>query len=260
MDSTRQNMYDHFSQLAPRYRDLRITDVEPIAFIGETLKGLPEVKAADVGCGDGRYDLLLFQYLNNLHLTCIDTNDSMLEHVSDYLTNHNITQFETIQAGSETFPLENNSMDCILTFNAIHHFDFLKFIEKAAESIKKNGKIFIYTRLRNQNARNIWGQYFPSFVEKETRLYELNEMEQWIQSVDSLTIERVKLFKYKRNSTLERLVDQVKGRHYSTFSLYKEDELDEALKTFQDNIRQAFQKTGHIEWFDENVLLILKPK
>jgi ubiquinone/menaquinone biosynthesis C-methylase UbiE len=253
-------MYNHFSQLAPCYRDLRITDVEPVAFIGETLKIFSEVKAADVGCGDGRYDLLLFQHLNNLHLSCIDTNAPMLEHVSDYLTNHNLTQFETIQAGAEDFPLKNNSMDCVLTFNAVHHFDFLKFLEKAAEVIKAEGKIFIYTRSRSQNARNIWGQYFPAFVEKETRLYELNEMEQWIQSVDSLTLETVKPFKYERNSTLERLVEQAKGRHYSTFSLYKEEELDEALKAFQDNIKKAFQKTDQIEWFDENVLLVLKPK
>lgn len=96
-------------------------------------------------------------------------------------------------------------------------------------------------------------------MEKETRLYELNEMEQRIESVDSLTMERVKTFKYERNSTLERLVEQVKGRHYSTFSLYKEEKLDGALKIFQENIRQAFQKTGHIEW-SENILLILKPK
>jgi len=251
-------MYNHFSQLASRYRDLRTTDAEPIAFIGETLKYLPEVKAADVGCGDGRYDLLLFQHLNNLHLSCIDTNIPMLEHVSDYLTKHNITRFETIQAVAEDFPLKNNSMDCVLTFNAIHHFDFLKFIEKAAEMIKAEGKIFIYTRLRSQNARNIWGQYFPSFLEKETRLYELNEMERWIQSVESLAIETVKQFKYERTSTLERLIEQAKGKHYSTFSLYKEEELDEAIQAFQDNIKKAFQKTDKIEWFDENILLVLK--
>ena len=183
----------------------------------------------------------------------------MLEHVSDYLTNHSFTQFETFQAGAEDFPLENNSMDCVLTFNAVHHFDFVKFIEKAAQVINPDGKIFIYTRSRSQNAGNIWGQYFPSFAEKETRLYELSEMDGWIQSVGSITIETVKSFKFKRNSTLERLVEKAQGKHYSTFSLYEEQELDEALNAFQDNIKNAFEKTDQIEWFDENVLLVLKP-
>jgi len=151
-------------------------------------------------------------------------------------------------------------MDCVLTLNAIHHFDFVAFIEKSGKIIKKDGSIFIYTRLRSQNARNIWGQYFPLFSETETRLYELDEMKQWIQSVDSLKLETAKLFKYKRNATMEQLLEKARKRHYSTFSLYKEDELREALKTFQENTRRKFKDTTKIEWLDENILLILKTK
>jgi ubiquinone/menaquinone biosynthesis C-methylase UbiE len=257
---TVQNMHSHFSRLASSYRQVRTTDVEPIVFIGETLKGLPEVKASDVGCGAGGYDSLLFQHLNNLHLTCIDINEYMLEQVSDYLTSHGITRFRTIKADANDIPLEDDSMDCILTFNAIHHFDFVNFMEKSNKVIKENGTIFIYTRLRSQNARTIWGQCFPSFSERETRLSELYEMEQWIQSLDSLRLEIAKPFKYKRNTTVEQLLEKVQTRHYSTFSLYEDDELDDALKIFQENIRRQFQDTNQIEWFDENILLVLKPK
>ena len=255
-----QNMNSHFSRVASVYRHIRTTDVGPIAFIGETLKDLPEVKAADVACGAGRYDLLLFQHLNNLHLTCIDINEAMLEQASDYLTSHGITSIKTIKADRDDIPLEDNSMDCILTFNAIHHFDFVNFIEKSGKIVKKDGSIFIYTRLRSQNARSIWGQYFPIFSETETRLYELDEMKQWIQSVDSLKLETAKPFKYKRNATMEQLLEKARKRHYSTFSLYEEDELREALKTFQENIRRKFKDTTKIEWFDENILFILKAK
>jgi len=255
-----QSMYSHFSRVASVYRQIRSTDVEPIAFIGETLKGLPEVKAADVGCGAGRYDLLLFQHLNNLHLTCIDINESMLQQVSDYLTCHGITNCKTIKADAYDIPLEDNSMDCIFTFNAIHHFDFVQFIEKSAKVIKEDGRIFIYTRLRSQNANSIWGQYFPLFSETETRLYELDEVKRWIKSVDSLKLEIAKPFKYKRNFTMEQLLEKVKKRHYSTFSLYEEAELNVALKTFQENMRRKFKDTTRIYWFDENILLVLKKK
>lgn len=257
---TVQKMYIHFLRVASDYRQVRTTDIEPIAFISETLKNLPEVRAADVGCGAGRYDLLLFQHLNNLHLTCIDINESMLEQVSECLANGGITNFTTIIAEADYMPLEDNSMDCIFTFNAIHHFDFIKFIKKASRVIKEDGRVFIYTRSRSQNARNIWGQHFPLFLEKETRLYEQEEMEQWVQFVDSLRLETVKPFKYKRNTTIDHLVKQVKARHYSTFSLYEEGELNEALKIFQENIRIQFKDTNQIEWFDENVLLVLRPK
>ena len=257
---TPENMYSHFARVAPAYRQVRTTDTEPIAFIGEILNEMPGVKAADVGCGAGRYDLLLFQHLNNLHLTCIDINESMLEQVSRYLTSHGIKNVKTVKADADDIPLEDNSMDCVLSFNAIHHFDFVNFIKRSNNVIKDYGRVFIYTRLRSQNGRNIWGKHFPLFAETESRLYELHEMEEWVRSVDSLSLETAKPFKYKRNCTLEQLVDKVKARHYSTFSLYEEDELDEALKEFQENIRQEFQDTNRIEWYDENILLVLKPK
>ena len=88
-------------------------------------------------------------------------------------------------------------------------------------------------------------------------MYELDEMKQWIQSVDSLKLETAKLFKYKRNATMEQLLEKARKRHYSTFSLYEEDELREALKAFQETIRRKFADTTKIEWFDENILLIL---
>ena len=259
--NTDQNMCNHFSRVASKYREVRTTDVEPITYIGEILKDSPEVWAADVGCGAGRYDLLLHQHIKNLHLTCIDVNESMLEQASDYLSSHGVINFETTKAdANDNIPLEENTMDCILTFNAVHHFDFVRFIEKSARVLKKEGMLFIYTRLREQNARNIWGQYFPLFSEKEDRLYELNEMKQQIQSVDLLNLETAKPFKYKRNATLEDLINQVDARHYSTFSLYEDNELNKALGKFQENIKEIFQDTNRIEWYDENVLLVLKRK
>jgi len=75
-----------------------------------------------------------------------------------------------------------------------------------------------------------------------------------------LRLKTTKLFKYKRNSTVEQLVGKVKAKHYSTFSLYEKDELVESLKRFQKNLKGRFQDTNQIEWFDENVLLVLKPK
>jgi ubiquinone/menaquinone biosynthesis C-methylase UbiE len=260
MAADQQNMYDHFIKIATSYKDLRTTDLEPILFINKKLKGLNIIKATDIGCGAGRYDLLFFKYLNNLSLTCIDNNESMLEQTSNHLKNNGITNFKTIKSDINDSSLEDGSMDCIFTFNAIHHFDFVRFIENAARTIKKTGFIFIYTRLRSQNAKNIWGVYFPLFLEKEDRLYELGEMETMINSTNSLTIESIKNFKYKRSSTLKQLINKVKAKHYSTFSLYKKNELKDSLKKFRENIIKNFSDPEQIEWFDENILLVLRHK
>ncbi len=74
-----RNINKHFTKIAPRYRELRNTDLEPIHYIKRTLKHLTDIEAADVGCGAGRYDIALFQSLKGrLYLHCIDSNQDML--------------------------------------------------------------------------------------------------------------------------------------------------------------------------------------
>ena len=56
---------DHFGKIAPRYQSLRTTDEEPITYIVHQLKSLTAIKAADVGCGTGRYTQLLIRQLRD---------------------------------------------------------------------------------------------------------------------------------------------------------------------------------------------------
>jgi ubiquinone/menaquinone biosynthesis C-methylase UbiE len=182
----------------------------------------------------------------------------MLEQASNCLKTAGFTNFKTIMALAEDVPLADNSMDYIFSFNAIHHFDFIKFMEKTARVIRDGGGAFIYTRLRSQNARNIWGKYFPLFLEKESRLYELDELERMIKPIESLTIECSKQFKYYRSASLSQLVNLARNYHYSTFSLYQQDEFEAALKGFQENITRHFSNPETIEWFDENIMLVVR--
>ncbi|MCL0079616.1 hypothetical protein M1O18_01740, partial [Dehalococcoidia bacterium] len=137
-------------------------------------------------------------------------------------------------------------------------FDFVRFMEKMSRVLKSGGRIFIYTRLRSQNARNIWGRHFPLFLEKENRLHELHEIEEMLKLIPPLVVESVKRFRYWRNSTLSRLVNQARNGHYSTFSLYRRDEFEAALQAFCDNIIDNFSSSEKVGWFDENVLLVVR--
>ena len=53
----------HFSEVAYRYNQLRVTDLEPIGYIAEKLKKLEQIEAIDIGCGSGRYDALFYKFL-----------------------------------------------------------------------------------------------------------------------------------------------------------------------------------------------------
>ncbi len=46
---TSYKMYGHFSQVAQVYTKAQTTDIAPIIYITETLKGVLEVRAADIG-------------------------------------------------------------------------------------------------------------------------------------------------------------------------------------------------------------------
>jgi len=254
-----KRIHPHFSAIAHRYEDLRTTDVEPILFIKEKLQNLNKIEAADVGCGVGRYDIKLFHHLGEkLYLTCIDYNRRMLNELTKNLKKHKIRNFKTINASAMALPLPNNSLDAIVTFNAIHHFKCLDFLKETSRVLRQNGNLFIYTRLPSQNKRNIWGRFFPEFHKKEKRLYKLSELKEMVREIPTLKMKFTQYFKYKRMATLEWLVTQARHHHYSTFYLYNEIEFEEALQKFQENTNHHFKNLDNIIWDDENIMFNMR--
>jgi len=252
-------IHRHFSRISGIYRDIRTTDRRPIFFIRKELQGLSTIEAADVGCGAGRYDRELFAFLGNrLFLFCIDENKKILLQLKRYLTMYNIRRFYTIRAIGGSIPISTNSLDCVFTFNAVHHFKLSMFLEESTRVLRSNGYLFIYTRLRNQNRNNIWGRYFPGFYEKEKRLYYLEELKSATTEVSSLELQAIRYFKFRRLSNLNFLKEQVRKHHYSTFCFYEKEELNDALQIFEESIKEKFSNTEKINWIDENTMFIMR--
>ena len=254
------NLQLHFSRIAPDYRELRITDLAPILWIKARMRSCSSgIKAADIGCGDGRYSLELFRHLGEgFFLDCVDNNRQMLKEAYGYLSKHGIKDFRIKQSLDSSLLAKDASLDCLFTFNAVQHFNLPGFLKEAERVLKEKGYLFIYTRLRSQNKRNIWGRYFPLFHQKETRLYELSELEGRLKEVHNLRIEGWKYFRYQRVASLERLIEQAQNHHYSTFSLYTEPEFEESCAQFEANLRQYSPAPNPIRWCDENILLMVR--
>ena len=251
-------MDEHFSGVAATYNELRTTDLEPILFIKDILGGRQSVRAIDVACGGGRYSLLLCQYLPGIELTLNDRNESMLSRAARHLSENGIGNFTTIEADVAHLHLPDDALDAVFTFNAIHHFDPCLFVNKAARALAVGGHLFIYTRLSSQNARSIWGRYFPAFAEKEDRLYRLSDLESCRDSSSSLSPARVTRFRFQRRAPLAQLLHQVRSKHYSTFSLYSAAELNRAVIEFERTLRKRFPDPDWIEWSDENVMIVYR--
>ena len=131
-------MLDHFSKIAPIYSQVRTIDYELINYIAKKLAFKQTIVAADIGCGDGRYSIKLVEKLRNrLSLTCVDVNYEMLQQISKMSSN--FQNLQTKQAFAEKLPFEDNSLDCIFSFNAIHHFKINEFAKECNRVLKNNG-------------------------------------------------------------------------------------------------------------------------
>jgi len=253
-------MKNLYSSIAHIFRSLRVTDSEPVLYIKDNLGDFNKIIAADVGAGAGRYAKLFFEHFGNdkLFLSCFDTNEFMLKSLSDYLEDNNVSNFITKIATAEEMPINSGELDCIFSFNSIHHFNFYKFFKEAIRVLKDDGKIFIYSRTRKQNESSIWGKYFPLFSKKESRLFEPDEFEFKLGTIPGLELEETKIFSFDRDNTIKELVDRASSRHYSAFFLYEQDEFDYALSKFESNLKDNYSDTESVKWLDEKILYIIK--
>ncbi|MCK4547242.1 MAG: methyltransferase domain-containing protein [Candidatus Eisenbacteria sp.] len=254
-------VHRHFSRIACKYKDLRSTDLPPIQFIREKLVDREFIQAADVGCGAGRYVVELFHHMGSrrLSLICIDSNVEMLAELAVNVEREGFENFRAVQARARTLPLPSGALDAIFTFNAVHHFHLPEFLKQCALALRKGGLLFIYTRFRSQNRRNIWGRFFPLFNEKETRLFELPDIHEALDGIPELRLRSVEYYRYRREAPLDWLENQAVQRHYSTFSLYRDGEFEDALDGFRKNIVQHFEDVNSIRWNDENVMMVIQP-
>ena len=247
---------EHFSQVSDVYNGIRTTDLEPIDYIRKRLGTRTRIVGAEVGAGGGRYSHLLLREIPGLQLTCSDLNEEMLRQAGQFLRSRGARNYELVNANSTSLPLAADCLDCLVTFNAVHHFDLSSFLEETGRVLKNGGRLFIYTRLPSQNANNIWGRYFPDFTRMETRLYSLDQLADSLRRAPSLELDSMQVFRYPRSSSLQRLLEQARNGHYSTFSLYGKEHFERAILQFEGNLREAFRNEKDIRWVDENTMLV----
>jgi SAM-dependent methyltransferase len=241
---------DHFDRVAAVYESLRTTDEAPVRAIRQLLPDRP-VTGLDVGCGTGRYSRLLRRLLpDGSLLVGSDVSAAMLAQFK--AGNHGqALGVEPVVSTAEELPLRTGSLDLVTAFNCVHHFDLGRFLTAVARVLQPGGRLFIYTRTPQQNARTIWGRYFPGFTEHEQRLHSEAALRDAVRRTDGLTMVATQTFRHPRSSTAGRLSAQAEGRHYSTFALYTPDELRASLAAFL-----ARLPGPEVSWTDEHLLVV----
>jgi len=241
---------DHFERVAAVYESLRTTDEAPVRKIRQMLPDRP-VTGLDIGCGTGRYTRLLHGLLpDGSLLAAIDVSAAMLAELKAGNHGH-APEVAPLLSAAEELPLRTASLDLVTAFNCVHHFDLGSFLTAAARVLRPGGLLFIYTRTPQQNARTIWGRFFPGFTEHEQRLHSEAAFRDAVRRTDGLKVVATQNFKHPRSSTVERLRAQAEGRHYSTFSLYTPEEWRASNATFL-----ASLPSPEVAWVDEHLLVV----
>ncbi len=242
---------EHFDRVAAVYDSLRTTDEAPVRRIHQLLPDRP-VTGIDVGCGTGRYTRLLRGLLSDGSLLIAsDVSAAMLAQFKD-VNGGQALGVAPLVSVAEELPLRTASLDLVTAFNCVHHFDLGAFLTAAARVLQPGGQLFIYTRTPEQNARTIWGRYFPGFTEHEQRLHSEAEFRDAVRRIGGLSVVATETFSHPRSSTAGRLRAQAEGHHYSTFSLYAPDELRSSMTAFL-----ARLPSDEVSWVDEHLLVVV---
>jgi SAM-dependent methyltransferase len=242
---------DHFAQVAGVYESLRTTDEAPVRMIAQLLPDGP-ASGVDVGCGTGRYSRLLRALLpEGSLLVASDVSAAMLAELQ--ASNHGRLALMPLRSTAEDLPIRTGSLDLVTSFNSVHHFDLGRFLGEVARVLRPDGQLFVYTRTPEQNARTVWGRYFPGFAERERRLHSERTFRDAVRQVGELVFEGTRTLSYQRVSTRERLRAQAEGRHYSTFCLYQPEELAAATDAFV-----ASLPGPEVSWVDEYLLVVVR--
>jgi ubiquinone/menaquinone biosynthesis C-methylase UbiE len=157
---------------------------------------------------------------------------------------------------AEFLPFTMQSFNAVLSFNAVHHFDLVAFLHEAARVLQPNGQLIIYTRTPDQNRRTIWGQFFPHFIERETRLYTEDTLRAALDATDGFEPPGLLKMPWMMHTSLPRLLDQARKGGYSTFQFFSSREFDEALRVFEIRVRASFDDPAAITVPNDHLLML----
>ncbi len=102
----------------------------------------PEWTAADLGCGSGYFTTILAGQVKKVY--AIDVQREMLDFLEDKMRTMRISNIELLLSKTDEIPLENRSVDFLMSVNTVHEFDDRgRMIHEMNRVIKPHGRLLI---------------------------------------------------------------------------------------------------------------------
>ena len=264
MTVLRSSTARHFGRIAPYYRGLRDLDARVVHRVSRELERLSEggcrSVVLDVGAGTGRYTEAVLHDASARTGLCHSgvAYDAAPEMLSNGAAPPKVGggSIERVVGLAGFLPFATQSFNAVLSFNAVHHFDLPAFLAEATRVLQPKGRLVIYTRTPEQNRRTIWGQLFPHFAERETRLYTEGTLRAALDAADELESSELHEMPWMMHTSVPRLLDQARRSYYSTFQFYSSREFEEALGAFEIGVRARCDHASAVTARNDHLLVL----
>ncbi|MDA2934570.1 class I SAM-dependent methyltransferase [Acidobacteria bacterium AH-259-D05] len=227
------NQLSYFDDIAEDYERVRGTEIW--ASLLDTIRAIGSYtrQVVDVATGTGLFSVRLAR--EGFRVIGLDQNPHMLAQAIRK-AKQQACPFQGVLGLAEQLPLPESSVSVVFSTNAIHHFDLQAHFQEVRRVLRPGGYYVVYTRFREQNANSIWGQLFPHFAEKETRLYNPEDFERLEAEYPELALESLDELSFEKPFSRDRLLQTTRQRKYSTFTFYGEEEFWRAYATFRSRL------------------------
>lgn len=132
----------------------------------------PKIKIVDLGAGEGLISQLLARRAEEV--VCIDNSPKMVEFGSELAKKNGFTNLSYKLGDIEAVPLNDNTFDCALLSQALHHAQHPQTaVEEAFRILKSGGQLIIIDLLEHQfeKARDLYADVWLGF--SENKLYQI---------------------------------------------------------------------------------------
>jgi ubiquinone/menaquinone biosynthesis C-methylase UbiE len=152
-----------------------------------------------------------------------------------------------IEASAYQTGLPSASISLVTAFNAIHHLPTRETLDEVARIARPKALFAVYTRLREQEAEQLWGRWFPGYLDHSINpvrdiMLKLSQQNEGFRLIDTRD------FTFYRETTLAEVRELTENRFYSTLSRYSESEFGRAYARFIANLKSNFEDPKRIRY------------
>lgn len=239
-------MHVDYSDIARYYDKVRITQPDYLKFWSSKIAQYGCIdknsRVLDIGCGTGRFTLMLSK-ITNAEVHAIEPSEKMLAEAKKKDKNKRIIWR---LGGAEKLPFPKMYFDCVYMTFVFHHIkNRKKALSEMYRVLKQKGRCVIMTTSYGHIRRSPL-YLFPGLAEIDLgRFPSLPEFKKILKNVGFKDV-HYHIDRYEKNRyAIDDYLKRVKSKHVSTLSVLSEKEFERGYNIFEKRLREKYR--DHLE-------------